>query len=122
GQAMLAADRERHCITAMRMMRKSHLAWLVVTTVVIGSLLLTLPIRPEHETGETEETEDARFDQPDAALLSDVGRRRPTDGRTDVARFYEGAALQMSSLARFSSAIGRDIPASQPASRVWLSG
>ena len=37
-------------------------------------------------------------------------------------RFYEAATRQVASLARFSSAIGRDIPAAQPASRVWLSG
>ena len=35
---------------------------------------------------------------------------------------YEAATRQVASLARFSSAIGRDIPAAQPASRLWLSG
>ena len=35
---------------------------------------------------------------------------------------YEAATRRVASLARFSSALGRDIPAAQPASRLWLSG
>jgi hypothetical protein len=111
----------------MRMMRTAHILWLGATTVAIGALLLTLQTRPERGEAwerfeEQEEQAEARSDQPDAAAQSDLARRRPTDGRTDLPRFYEAAARQITSLARFSSAIGRDIPFAQPASRVWLSG
>jgi hypothetical protein len=98
-------------------MRKGHILWLGATLVAIGSLLLTLQTRPERHATKT-----PRFDEPDAAARSDIARRQATDGRLDMPRFYEAATRQVASLARFSSAIGRDIPAAQPASRVWLSG
>src|SRR5690348_16848098 len=105
-------------------MRNAQLLWLGATTVAIGILLLTLQTRPER--GDTSERFDeeleARFDSPDAAARSDLARRQPTDGRADMPQFYEAASRRVASLARFSSAIGRDIPAAQPASRVWLSG
>ena len=37
-------------------------------------------------------------------------------------QLYEAATRRMASLARFSSAINRDLPAAQPAARVWVSG
>src|SRR3954452_11366437 len=98
-------------------MRKGHILWLGATTVAIGSLLLTLHSRPERRDRTT-----PRFDAPDAAARSDLARRQPTDGRLDMARSYEAATRHVASLGRFSSAIRRDIPAAQPASRVWLSG
>jgi hypothetical protein len=106
-------------------MRKAHIVWIGATMLAIGSLLLTLHTRPERgdtserfeETGEIE----PRFDAPDAAAHADLARRQPTDGRLDMARSYQAATRHVASLARFSSAIGRDIPAAQPASRVWLS-
>jgi photosystem II stability/assembly factor-like uncharacterized protein len=87
------------------------------TTLVIGGLLMTLQPRPERR-----ETTTPRFDDPGAAARSDLARRQPTDGRLDMPRLYEAATRRVASLERFSSAIGRDIPAAQPASRLWLSG
>ena len=95
----------------------NRILWLGATTVAIGSLLLTLQTRPERR-----DTTTPRFDEPGAAARSDLARRQPTDGRLDMPRFYEAATRHVASLARFSSAIGRDIPAAQPASRLWLSG
>ena len=91
--------------------------WLGATTVAIGSLLMTLQTPPEPR-----DTTTPRFDEPGAAARSDLARRQPTDGRVDMAGSYAAATRRVASLARFSSAIGRDIPAAQPASRVWLSG
>jgi hypothetical protein len=105
-------------------MRTARILWLGATTVAIGMLLLTLPARPE--LGDTRERFDeageARTDEPDAAARSDLARRQPTDGRTDTPRLYEAATRHVASLARFSSAIGRDLPSAQPATRVWLAG
>src|ERR687896_2294177 len=97
-------------------LRFARILWLGATTVAIGSLLMTLP-PPERR-----DTTGPRFDEPGAAARSDLARRQPTDGRLDIPRFYEAATRRVASLARFSSAIGRDLPAAQPASRVWLSG
>src|SRR5829696_6973001 len=83
----------------------------------IGSVMLTLQT-PE----ERRDTTTPRFDEPGAAARSDLARRQPTDDRLDMPRSYEAARRHVASLARFSSAIGRDLPAAQPASRVWLSG
>src|SRR5215213_2517156 len=107
-------------------MRETRILWLAATAV-IGSLLLTLLTRPELRDITTERFEEPgesepRFDSPDMAARADLARRQPTDGRLDMPRAYEAATRQVASLARFSSAINRDIPAAQPASRVWLSG
>src|SRR5687768_11616968 len=98
-------------------MRKARVLWLAATTAVIGSLLMTLETRPERR-----DTATPRFDDPGAAASSDLSRRQPTDGRLDMPRFYDAAARRAAALARFSSAIGRGIPAAQGASRLWLSG
>jgi hypothetical protein len=107
-------------------MRKTRIFWLAATIVAIGGLLLTLHTRPpaeRHDTSERfDERAEARFDAPDAAARSDLARRQPTDGGLDMPRLYEAATRRAASLARFSSAIGRDLPAAQPASRVWMSG
>src|SRR4030095_3146758 len=88
--------------------------------------LLTLHTRLPAERDDTSERFDerteARFDAPDAAARSDLARRQPTDGGLDMPRLYEAATRRAASLARFSSAIGRDLPDAQPASRVWLFG
>src|ERR687896_39649 len=97
-------------------LRFARILWLGATTVTIGSLLMTLP-PPERR-----DTTAPRFDEPGAAARDDLARRHPTDGRLDMHRSYEAATRHVASLARFSSAIGRDIPAAQPVSRVWLSG
>ena len=97
-------------------LRFARILWLGATTVAIGSLLMTLP-PPERR-----DTTAPRFDEPGAAADSDLARRQPIDGRLDMPRSYEAATRHVASLARFSSAVGRDIPAAQPASRVWLSG
>jgi len=89
---------------------------LAATTLAIGGLLMTLPPPPERHT------RTPRFDDPDAAARSDLARRQPTGGQLDMPRLYEAATRRVASLARFSSAVGRDIPAAQPASRLWLSG
>ena len=91
--------------------------WLGATTLAIGSLLITMQTRPERR-----DTTAPRFDDPGAAARSDLARRQPIDGRLDMPRSYEAATRHVASLARFSSAIGRDLPAAQPALRVWLSG
>src|SRR5215208_4212004 len=107
-------------------MRETRILWLAATAV-IGSLLLTFLTRSELRDTETERFEEPgetepRFDEPDAAARADLARRQPTDARLDMPRSYEAATRHIASLARFASAIGRDIPAAQPASRVWLSG
>jgi photosystem II stability/assembly factor-like uncharacterized protein len=105
-------------------MRNAQILWIGATTVAISSLLLTLHTRPER--GDTrdhfDESGEARVDAPDAAAHSDLARRQPTDGALDMPRLYDAATRRAASFARFSSAIGRDIPTAQPASRVWLSG
>jgi hypothetical protein len=68
------------------------------------------------------DTTTPRFDEPGAAARSDLARRQPTDGRLDMPRLYEAATRRVGALSRFSTAIGRHIPAAQPPSRVWLSG
>src|SRR3954452_20881802 len=97
-------------------MRKAQLLWLGATMVAIGSLLITLRTRPERR-----DTTMPRFDEPGAAARSDLARRRPTDGGLDMPRSYDAATRRVASLARFSSAIDRDLPAGQPPSRLWLS-
>ncbi len=98
-------------------MRTIRILWLAATTTPIGCLLLTLQTRPERR-----ETATPRFDEPDAAARSDLARRQPTDGQVDMPRLYEAAARRVASFRRFSSAIGRDIPAAQRPSRVWRTG
>lgn len=95
-----------------------------VTAMAIGSLLLTLHTRPPRGDApqRVDEAGQARLDAPDASAHSDLARRQPTDGAVDMPRAYEAATRRAASLARFSTAIGRDIPAAQPASRVWLAG
>ena len=97
-------------------MRIRRILWLGATIVAIGSLLNALQTRPQRPDPIP------RFDQPDAAARSDLARRQPIDSRLDMSRSYDAAAKHVASLARFSSAIGRNIPAAQPPSRVWLSG
>src|SRR4051794_16428742 len=97
-------------------MRKARILWLGATMVAIGSLLLTLH-RPQRR-----DTATPRFDSPDAAARSDLARRQPADRRLDMPRAYDAATRHVASLARFSSAIGRDLPGAQPGSRLWLSG
>ena len=90
---------------------------LVTTTLAIGGLLMTIQPRLERH-----DTTAPRFDDPGAAARSDLARRQPTGGQLDMPTLYEAAARRVASFARFSSAIGRDIPAAQPASRVWRVG
>src|SRR5688572_29252325 len=101
----------------LALMRRAPLLWLGATTVAIGRLLMTFEMGPERR-----DTTAARFDEPGAAARDDLARRQPADGRLDMPRSYAAATRQIASLARFSSAIRRDIPAAQPASRLWLSG
>ena len=98
-------------------MSTARILWHGVTLVAIGSLLMTLHTRPEHRDATA-----PRFDAPEAAAQADLARRQPTRGGLDMPRLYEAATQRVASLARFASAIGRDIPAAQPASRVWLAG
>jgi hypothetical protein len=98
-------------------MRTARILWLGATTVAIGSLVMSLQTRPERR-----DSTSPLFDEPGAAARSDLARRQPSDARLDMPRSYEAATRHVASLARFSSAAGRDIPAAQPASRVWRSG
>src|SRR3954454_1212755 len=98
-------------------MRKAQILWLGATMVAIASLLISLQPRQERR-----DTTAPRSDEPGAAARSDLARRQPRDGGPDMPRRYEAATRRAASLARFSSAIGRDLPAAQPASRLWLSG
>lgn len=91
-----------------------------VTTLAIGILLMTLQPAPERRDITTPRP--PRFDDPDAAARSDLARRQPADSRIEMPRLYEAATRQVASFDRFSSAIGRNLPAGQPASRLWLSG
>ena len=105
-------------------MRRARVFWIGAPTVAVGMLFMTLHTRPER--GDTPErvgeAGEARSDAPDAAARSDLARRQPVDARLDMPRAYDLATRAVASLARFSSAVGRDLPANQPASRVWLSG
>ena len=91
--------------------------FLGATTLAIAGLVMTLQPPPERR-----DTATPRFDDPGAAARSDLARRQPADGRLDMPRLYQAATQQAGSLARFSSAIGRNIPAGQPAARLWRSG
>jgi hypothetical protein len=96
-------------------MRNDRYLWLAATTVAVMALIGTIgPRRPAPAA-------EPRFDEPGAAAWHDLQRRRPADGR-DMPRSYQAAARHLESLPRFSSAIDRDIPFAQPASRVWLAG
>lgn len=86
------------------------------TMLAIGSLVMTVRPRPERV-----DTTLPRFDAPGAAARADLERRRPLDGR-DMPQLYDAASRRVAALGRFSSAIGRDLPASQPAARLWRSG
>ncbi len=129
---MLDADPDRHCIAAMPAvstkrqgpMRKAQITWFGATLAAIGALLLTLHTQPGRRDMRErfDETREARTDAPDAAAQSDLARRQPVDGRIDMPRAYETATRAVASLARFASAISREIPSAQPASRLWLSG
>ena len=125
---MPAADRNGFCTGSVPVvrasMRRTRILWLAATAVAIGGLLMTLQTRPERGDSSERfyEPGEARYDEPDAAARADRARRQPTDGRLDMPRFYEAATRHVASLARFASAIGRDLPAAQPASRVWMSG
>jgi photosystem II stability/assembly factor-like uncharacterized protein len=87
------------------------------TALAIAGLVMTLQPPPEHL-----DTAMPRFDDPGAAAHDDLARRQPVDGRIDMPRLYEAATRQVASLERFSSAIGRNIPFAQPATRLWRSG
>ncbi|HWI17706.1 MAG TPA: hypothetical protein VNT81_08165, partial [Vicinamibacterales bacterium] len=122
---MLPANVNRYRITPLCcMMGKAHTLWLGVTVAAIGSLMLTLQMRPGR--GDTPsrfgEPGEARADAPDAAAQSDLARRQPTNGRLDMPRAYEAATRHVAGFSRFSSAVGRNIPFAQPASRLWHSG
>lgn len=97
-------------------MRNGRLFWLVATTAAILALVRTLVPPPVPAGGAP------RFDEPGAAARHDLARRQPADARLDMPRLYETATRQIASRARYSSAIARDLPFAQPASRVWLSG
>src|SRR3954454_18320374 len=98
-------------------MRKAQILWLGATMVAIASLLISLQPRQERR-----DTTRLRVDEPGAAARSDLARRQPADRRLDMPRAYDAATRRVASLARFSSAINRNLPAAQPASRLWLSG
>jgi photosystem II stability/assembly factor-like uncharacterized protein len=90
--------------------------WLAATTVAVSGLVLSLGsgrVAPPAEPG---------FDQPGAAAWHDLQRRRPVDSRVDMTESYRAATRQLASQPRYASAIGRDIPAALPSSRVWLAG
>src|SRR5687767_8233321 len=108
----------------LNVMRKTRIFWLAATVVAIGGLLMTLQTRPERgDTPERfDEAGEARVDAPDAAARSDLARRQPVDARIDMPQLYAAASSHVASLARYASRIGRDLPAAQPASRVWTSG
>lgn len=95
------------------------------TTVAIATLVLTLPLQPAPERDDVTtrrlDSTPLRFDDPYAAARADLARRQPADGR-DMSRLYDAASRRVASLDRFSSAIGRDLPASQPSARLWRSG
>src|SRR5688500_2101269 len=82
----------------------------------VTALVLTIAPRP------ITVPQPSRFDEPGAAARHDLERRRPSDARLDMPRLYETATSRIASLARFSSAINRDLPAALPAARVWVSG
>ena len=84
-----------------------------IAAVAIGVLLMTLQTRAERCDSTPRRPGDWRA----AAHSAQTGR--PTaDVRLDIARFADAATRRF---ARFSSAIGPDIPAAQPLSRVSLS-
>ncbi|HEX7283370.1 MAG TPA: hypothetical protein VF239_15035 [Vicinamibacterales bacterium] len=93
--------------------------WLWCAATVIADAGLVATIQRPHDPGPAVMS---RFDEPGAAARADMARRQPSDPRVDMPRMYQAAARQIESLARYSSAIGRDLPSAQPAARVWMSG
>jgi hypothetical protein len=83
-------------------------------SVAAGILLILLPGRVSDR--------DARFDQPDAAGWQSWARRRPSNEGLNTTALYELAETRVSRLERFSSRIGRTLPASQPVTQLWLNG
>lgn len=63
-----------------------------------------------------------RFDEPGAAAQYDDDRRRPLAPSIDAVALYERATRQVAALERYSTAVNRTLPSSQPATRVWLAG
>jgi hypothetical protein len=85
-------------------------AVLAATTVLVMGV-----IEPERVA------EEARFDEPGAAARFDFERRRPRGSAADMAALHDAAAAGLARLGRFSSAINRMLPDSQPQARVWFS-
>jgi hypothetical protein len=85
-------------------------AVLAATTVLVVGV-----IEPERVA------EEARFDEPGAAAQFDFERRRPRGSAADMAALHDAAAAGLARLGRFSSAINRMLPDSQPQARVWFS-
>jgi hypothetical protein len=88
---------------------------LVVLSIAAGLIAVGCS-RGSRATGDRDGPE---FDAPDAALRYARERRAPL--RPDIARAYETAADRRSQMARFSSRIGRTLPACAPA-RLYYSG
>jgi photosystem II stability/assembly factor-like uncharacterized protein len=101
-------------------MTNSRRAWGAGIAAVIGVLVLTLS-RAGLEPRIGAELE-PRFDQPDAAAQYERARRLPADPTVGTIALYERAERQLERLVRFSSAIGRSLPAAQSPATVWLSG
>ena len=97
-------------------MRVGRLLWLVTTMAAMSALVATL-IPPSAPSSSP-----PRFDEPGAAARHDLARRQPADARLDMPGLYAAATRQIASRVRYSSAINRELPVAQPASRVWLSG
>jgi hypothetical protein len=86
------------------------------TAVLAATTVLVVAVIEPKRVGE-----EARFDEPGAAAQYDFERRRPLDPAVDPTALYDAAVAGLARLARFSSAINRVLPDSQPQARVWFS-
>jgi photosystem II stability/assembly factor-like uncharacterized protein len=96
-------------------MRTRPGVWAAVLVALTASLVIRLGLSQQG-------VDVPHFDEPDAAARFEYARRRPADAGIDVPALYEAARQQATRLSRFSSAINRTLPSSQPPARLWLSG
>ena len=89
------------------LMRLRQRLW--TTAVLAGTTVLVVGVIEPTRVGE-----EARFDEPGAAAQYDVERRRPLGTAVDMTALYDAATAGLARLGRFSSAINRVLPDSQP--------
>jgi hypothetical protein len=92
-------------------------AWVAVAaSLAVTAIGLTLVVR--RDVARTT----PRLDAPDAAAHDAQARRAPIRTGLDLSTVYDRAAEQRDRLSRFSSRIGRTLPAAAGRTSVWMNG